>query len=239
MDLSYWHKIPKIQVEPTLKQYYKQYLWKMTVYAPGGRLVQEPLSSDLATMLQYRRDSAKMYNHSGWWGLKNNQLVNANLELLDIIRRIKNDSTYNVKIRVEEPSIQFYASDESELKKIATVLKPFLVVTHIYGPADDQSKELLESGVIIRKSPVEYRYKVVCRDGRYPTGTKRQILNYLDGLGDTVKVLKGARKMLNNGFDHSWNVYFYTNDISILTFINLIAPTLVSNIHELVVLPNK
>ena len=38
---------------------------------------------------------------------------------------------------------------------------------------------------------------------------------------------------------HIWGVCFYTNDVDIVTFIRLIAPESILNIHKLVAMPDK
>ena len=239
MDLSYWSNIPNIRIGNTTKQFYGQYLWRLSLEVHAGRLIYEPKDSDLENLLIRRREVSKRYNQQGWWGMRRHNLEKVDLDLLEVMRHIKYDPSYQIKIRVEEPHLHIYSNSDQELKHIANRIKSKSAIVELTGPGDLDTQRLLEYGVIFRKKATDYKYKIVFRDGRYPTDTKKQILSYLDGLGDIVRVTKGVRKMLESQFSHSWGVYFYTNDTTILTFISLISPTIVSNIHELVVLPNK
>jgi hypothetical protein len=142
-------------------------------------------------------------------------------------------------LRVEEPRIQVYANTEEELiNLVLDHLQPFVKqIESIAGPANDSAAEILNSGAILRKKDTGYRYKVIFRDGRYTHEIKMSILNYLNGLDSgTVKIPQSAIDMLQKSTGFIWNLYLYTNDPSITTFLNLISPGLVLNCHELVVL---
>lgn len=215
--------------QTTTKQYYKKYLWRLEIYAEGGRLLDYHIYN-LAEALDHRLAVTKYWHYHRSIG---NTLQNANLELLGIVRDIKLEFTGRIRTRIEEPNIQFYAEDEETLKAIAERLEPKSCIVSITSPTPG-TETLLTSGAIIARTPVEYRYKVIFRDGRYSTEIKQQILSYLNGLGDAVKLSQGCRAMLDKAFPSMWNVFVYTNDPAITTFLSLIHPNIISNIHELV-----
>ena len=237
MDTSFWIQCnPKITVEHTTKKYFGRYLYKIVVYAPAGRLIdnKEPLDRALA----HRKEVTKHINYGGYWGHRTNKdLDKANLPLLEVLRDIRKNVD-NIKLRVEEPRIQVYAVSENELKDlISSHFKLF--TSHIEsfaGPADAEAEKFLNSGAIIRKTNNGYSHKVILRDGRYSNDIKESISQYLNGLGeDLVGIPSSARVMLAKSSGYIWNAYFYTTDPSIITFLNLIHPGLVLNCHELVV----
>lgn len=238
MDLSYWNKLNRnIQFQDTVKLYFGKYLYRMVIHARGGRLINSS-ESDLKLALSKRLAMEKIYNRSGWWGMKPEQLNDVNLSLLESVRIIKLKIP-NIKIRIEEPGIQFYADSEDVLKQIADMLENTSCITHLNSPVTN-TEQLLFADVILRKKPADYSYKVILKDGKYSSDTKQQILNYLDNLGDMVKVSKSNRNMLGNTIHpHIWGVWFYTNDADIITFIRLIAPDSILNIHKLVSVPDK
>ena len=238
MDLSYWNKLkPDIQYQDTVKLYFNRYLYRLVIHADGGRLVNSS-DDNLELALVTRMSVEKMYNKSGWWGVRSNQLSNVNVKLLESVRLIKNKIP-DIKIRVEEPSIQFYADSEDTLKKIAESLHNTGCITHINSPAAN-TEQLLLSNAILKKSATDYSCKVILKDGKYSNEIKQQILNYLDNLGAVVKISKSNRYMLGNTIHpHIWGVWFYTNDVDIVTFIRLIAPDSILNIHSLVAMPDK
>lgn len=237
MDTSFWIQCnPKITVEHTTKKYFGRYLYKIVVYAPAGRLIdnKDPLDQALA----HRKDVTKHINYGGYWGHRaNKDLDRANLPLLEVLRDLRKNAD-NIKLRVEEPRIQIYAKTESELKDlISSHFQPFTTnIESFAGPADVDAEIFLNSGAIIRKTNNGYSHKVILRDGRYTNDIKSSISQYLNGLGeDLVGVPASCQDMLVKSSGYIWNAYFYTNDPSVIMFLNLMHPGLVLNCHELVV----
>jgi len=150
------------------------------------------------------------------------------------VQQIKVNFGDKIRMRTEEPHIQFYAEDEAMLKSIASMLENTACIESINSPKNAEAERLLMSGVIIRRGPIDYKYKVIFRDGRYTSTIKQQVLSYLDNLGDEIKLSKTSRDMLTKTYASMWGVFFYTNDPKLVTFINLIDPKLISNIHLIV-----
>jgi len=210
------------------------------MYCPAGRLVNS--KGDMVAALDHRKSVYKHINQSGWWGARQNRDIdNANISLLEVLRTIRRGST-GIKLRVEEPRIQIYATTEEELiELIITHLQPYTShIESISGPANAECAEILNSGAILRKKDIGYTHKIILRDGRYTTELKENILSYLTSIGpETLSISTGLIDTLSKSNPFLWNAYFYTNDPSVTTFLNLISPGLVLNIHELVVVPHK
>jgi len=241
MDTSFWIQCnPKLTVEHTTKKYFGKYLYKLVVYCPAGRLIDSKGAMDKA--LEHRKMVSKQINYGGYWGQRNNKdLDQADVAFLDTMRTIRQDSA-GIKLRVEEPRIQIYAATEQELINLTnTRFVPFKnYIESFAGPGDAKAEAVLNSGAIIRKVDIGYRYKVILRDGRYDQEVKQQLLQYLNNLGtDNVRVSKTGLDMLAKPTSYVWNLYLYVNDLSITTFINLISPGIVSNSHELVIASHK
>jgi hypothetical protein len=238
MDTSFWIRCnPNLTVEHTTKKYFGKFLYKIIVYCPAGRLVDAKGPMDDA--LTHRREVTKHINQSGWWGVRHHKdLDHANIDLLNTLRLIRKTAS-GIKLRVEEPRIQIYAATEDELVNLVLDhLQPFVRnIESIAGPANDTAADVLNSGAIIRKKDTGFRYKIILRDGRYSNETKMSILNYLSNLdAGTVKVPLSGLETLQKTTAFMWNLYLYTNDSSIATFLNLISPGIVLNCHELIVL---
>lgn len=241
MDISFWTQSnPKIKVDHTTKKYFGKYLYKLVIYAPGGRLIDT--KGDIPTAFEHRKNLNR-YVNAGYWGYRNNkELDNADLKFLDKLRDIKRNRVYDVKLRIEEPRIQIYADNEATLANLVKneFGKYLNYLELISAPADAEAESILNSGAIIRKTDVGYKHKVILRDGKYNHDVKTNILTYLNNCGaEVVGIPASCREMLYKHSSFIWNCYFYTNDLSILTFINLISPGLVSNHHELVILEHK
>lgn len=235
MDTSYWkNKNYQIQFEETTKQFFGKYLYRLRLEVYGGRIMQE--SKDYAKAVEDRKHF-RQFNPGGYWGRAGlREIDKIDIGLLHSICSLKN-SNPNLKTRIEEPEIQFYAETENELKTLVDQLDAVYkhIILAVSGPGDN-TKELLESGVIIRKKEFGYKYKIVLRDGRCNITTKRQILNYIEGLGlEEAKVSNGVKSMLLSQYDGFWNIWFYANDEQVATFLELIHPGAVLNIHPVVV----
>lgn len=243
MDTSFWIQCnPKTTVEHTTKKYFGQFLYKLVVYCPAGRLIDG--KSNMSDELAHRRLISKNVNYGGWWGNRlNKDLDNADVDFLNVMREIRLDRGLGLKLRVEEPMIQIYAKSDADLQNLVNAHfsnNQRQYVRSIFGPKDAEAEHVLNSGAIIRREENGYRYKVILKDGRYSPAIKHSLLNYLDNQGpEQVQLSKTAREMLNKTTSFVWNLYFYSNDVNVITFLNLISPGIVSNYHELVVLDNK
>lgn len=245
MDTGFWiNYSPRIKVDHTLKKYFGKYLYKLVVYAPAGRLIDA--KGSLEDALTSRESATKHINYGGFWGYSarlDRELKEADIEFISKLRDIRLDRSLGLKIRVEEPRLQIYAATETQLQDL--VSKHFdrthrKYVESISGPADESAEQILNSGAIIRKTDVGYRYKVILRDGKYDTQVKQSVLQYLTNLGpEQVCISKGNFDMLQKSSGYIWNTTFLINDPDILSFVHIICPGMVANIHELVVLPHK
>ena len=242
MDTSFWLQYsPKITVEHTVKKYFGKYLYKLVLYAPAGRLIDS--KGSMTDALEHRKTVHKNINHAGWWGHRyQKDLDNADTELLDRLRDIRHDRSLGLKLRVEEPRVQIYATTEQQLQTLTSTYfaKWGMYIEGVSGPEDANAEAVLNTGAIIRKNDTGYRYKIILKDGRYELDTKQQILNYLLNLGpDEIKMSNTVIHMLSKNTNYIWNLYFYANDPRITSFLELISPGIVSNTHELIVMPHK
>jgi len=243
MDTSFWIQCnPNLTIEHTTKKYFGKFLYKLVVYCPAGRLIDS--KGPMSDALIHRRNIAKNVNYGGWWGRKiNKDLDHADVEFLNMLRDIRHDRSSGLKLRVEEPLIQIYADSNQSLQNFINThfsAEQKKYVQSVSGPKDDNAADILNSGAIIRREHNGYRYKILLKDGRYTPAVKHSLLQYLDNQGpEQVQLSRVSREMLSKTTSFVWNFYFYCNDTSIITFLNLISPGIVSNCHELVVLENK
>lgn len=244
MDLSFWSKLaPGIVFETTRKQFYNRFCYKLVVKAYCARIVQE--KGSIGDELEHRRKlrDSRRYNYGGSWMSRfSDQVDDANVEQLETLRSIKNGYGSRIKMRIEEPWVQIYTEDIQTLQDIAKRFPEYLHerFLSISYPESPESKKLLEEGkIIVRPSnKIEYKYKVMLRDGTYPSDTKRAVWNYITNLGRDAKMSTATSSMLLNGHNFIWGAFLYVNDPSVLTMLSLISPTMVGKIHELVDVSN-
>ena len=241
MDISAWTRYnPKIVQEHTTKKFYGRYLYRLVVFCPAGRAIDS--KRDIKSEIAHRTELSK--NIKGWWGERMaRNLNNANPEFLERMRVLRHQKGPEIKMRIEEPQLQIYADSENQLENIIKTYfdqGDYRYIKSISGPKDITEESILNTGAIIRKKNVGYNYKVILKDAKYSQELKNGLLQYLSNLGtDTVKIPNSFSHMLQTTSIYIWNAYFYTNDPSIVTFINLMYPGLVSNIHEIVIVPAK
>jgi hypothetical protein len=209
----------------------------MVINCPGGRLIYHK-DADLTTALAHRISYARSRNWGGSWMNNSDQLSDTNVYQVANLREIVNDFRDTVKIRIEEPHLQIYAEDEDTMKEIAArILSEFQSsIQLIQIPFSDEHIALLKEGKILTKSSskIDYRYKIMLRDGNYGAETKQQVLNYINNLDKTdIKVSQGTLHNLSTTHGFLWGSFLYVNDTKILTFLNMICPGIVLNIHEL------
>jgi len=237
MDISFWNQWnPDIKITHTQKKFYGKYLYKIVLHVPGGRLTQ--FKGSMKKLLADRINYEKFYNSSLFE--KISDLENVKIELLETIRSIKNNHSDSIHIRVEEPHVQIYGSDILELEElICNNLFSFNkdIVLSLTHPKDKKSEDVLNSGAILKKEPNGYKYKVILRDGMYGKEVKEQLLNYFISLGnEQIKITAGMKRNLKSNSGYIWNVFYYTNDPNINHFVSLIAPGIIANCHEMVIL---
>jgi hypothetical protein len=240
MDLSFWSKLkPGIIYEPTRKQFYNRFCYKLVMQAHCGRIIND--KGSISDELQHRRNlrDRRRYNYGGSWMARHVDNVDAADERqLEILRSIRNGYDNRIKMRVEEPWVQIYSEDVQTLEDIANrfpqdLHSNFISISY---PESDEQKKLLESGKILVKSTnkIGYKYKVFLRDGNYSSEIKQSVHDYLIALGSEVKVSGGTRAMLKNGHNFIWGCFLYVNDPAVMTMVSLISPGMVGKIHELV-----
>lgn len=241
MDTSFWIQYnPNIIVDHPTKKYFGRYLYRLTILAYGGRLIDS--KGSISADKQRRVDLTTGIHSHSWFSYRNRNIEQADVDLLIQLRELKHDrKELGILVRIEEPHIQIYTDSNEKLQEV--VKKYFAGFEHyvisVSGPENLEAEQALNSGAIIRKKDNGYRYKVILRDGRYTFDLKSTVLNYLSNLGDAVQIPTSTVMMLRKESGYIWNCYFFTNDINITSFITLISPGLVSNYHELVTRPDK
>ena len=240
MDTSFWKNLsPAIKIESSVKQFYKQYYYKLDIYAPGCKSIRY---DDVELNLHHRREGLRAYNYSGSWYDKKlaKHLKEADIGFLFGLKDIYYEYP-DVKIRCEEPRMSVYATDETMIQSVARSIDPDhrSNIISITGPENEELKEILKSNTILVKKPPKYRYRVWFREKQFDEDTRQQVYNYLQSLGDLVQMTEHTRDSLSKPHNWIWGCYFYTNDKGVATFVTLLHPDLVREVSELVCVNNK
>ena len=241
MDLLYWKKrSSKTEVLHASQMFYKSFLYKMTVYAPGCR---STAYANIRESLSWRLKGTELgYNYAGSWLNKTmlGYLQEADIDQLELISSIRLNSVhYDIKVRVEEPHVDIYAHTEETLKEIAERFENTNCIKSVSGPENDQARALLVDNKILRKRKPKWRYKVLFKDKKYSTENRSAVWNYLDGLNEEIQIPRATKHQLNKHHEWIWGCYFYTNDARIVSMIKLIDPDIVKEVSEMVQIGGK
>lgn len=208
-------------------------MYRLDVHAPGANALR--FSDNIDEQIRKRNERVRHYNVGSWRPLSRTEVTPAQVDLLKQIKLGWDSLPDNkhLKMRIEEPNIQFYFQKESEIHPVVK----FLLkgnnnhIVHLMRPESPDAEKLLLEGYVLRKKSVEWRYRMIIRDGRYSEETKQQFANYLSHLGDQVKVPENLSKQLDKG-GWIWSGYVYLQDPALASMITLIDPNLVSKIEE-------
>lgn len=219
-----------------------KFVHRLAVRAIGCSILRYQQDVDNAVI--FRNENCKNYNWGGSWRRK--PVSSDDVTLLKMIKqqldyeestvRLKDHEDF--KIRIEEPDVQFYATNIQTLKAIADSLryKDNSHFVSVMTPANQDHENILLEGYTLRKTKINWLYRVIFRDGKYSLETKGQIKSYLNNLGSQIKVPKNLMEQLSKG-TWIWGGYIYTNDKSLATMLSLIDGRLISKIEEFKVVP--
>lgn len=239
MDSLCWTNIKtNIVIKPTTKKYFGRYLYKANIFAPCCRLIERNrYGKSIADGIQRRIATFRNDRFSGnWYLLKLEQLEKADAPTLEYIKQIKEQYKDLISLRLEEPYITIYFNDRLLMEKILSGLPDPERIRYICEPKNAESLAVLERGEIIVKKSNGYQYKVSLKEHRKNNKESlQQVWEYLNNLEDLVKMTSSCQHNLTS--DGVWfsSCYFYTNDLQVCTFVNLIAPNIISEISKLTV----
>lgn len=240
MDILFWKNQSKdIEIGYTSKQFYKQYLYKLEIYAPGCKSIHETNVWDSITMRKSANHGVQ-YNYGGsWWSEKISKiLAESDPNFLNIMKDIK-EKYPSVKFRTEEPSIQIYADNTQVLQDIALEIPTVYrhCITKFVCPSSDEARDILLSNKVLVKKQPKYQYKVIFSETKFDMQVRQYIFNYLSDLGDVVRMPVNTERQLTKKGDYLWGCYFYTNDRGIAECVRLMAPDIIREISEMVYIP--
>ena len=240
MDTSFWKNLsPDIKVQSSVKQFYKQYFYKLDIYAPGCKSIR---CDNLAHDIGKRQDWVRDYRRQGSWYNKqlHKYLKEADIGFLTSLKSLYYEYP-DIKIRCEEPKISVYATDELMLQSVARSIDPDHCdkIISITGPENEVLKKILQPNTILVKRPPKYRYRVWFKEKQFDEEPRQQVLKYLENLGDLVRMTDHTKESLSKPHNWIWGCYFYTNDKGVAAFVSLMHPDLIREVSELVCMNNK
>lgn len=254
MALSSFVKQHNIKSEATKKTYYKEYVFKVVLNAPMGRILHDcKKKGSVKDAIEFRRklydkslqvviNQAAMLNSMSrlryqinHWQDQIDKLDNIDQDyferLLSIVRNIP-----NIRFSTSGWSITLFFKTEAGIEDAIALLKEsdYKKIDAIFYP-DTGTLDLLQEGKIISNTQPEFKYRISIRSGRYSLETRRAISEVFANHADDVKIPKRlANFLVKEGTFFCYNCYFYCNSTDILFLINLIDPKFVGTTNEIV-----
>ena len=240
MDILFWKSLSSnVKVQSSIKQFYKQYFYKLEIYAPGCKSIR---CNNIAADVSKRHEWVRDYKRQGSWYNKQlfKYLKEADIGFLTSLRDLYYEYP-DIKIRTEEPKISIYATDEIMLQSVARSIDPDHKdkIVSITGPDSDELKKILQPNIILVKKPPKFQYRIWFKEKQFSEESRQQVLTYLENLGDLVRMTDHTRESLSKPHNWIWGCYFYTNDQGVATFVSLMHPDLIREVSEFIYLDNK
>ena len=213
------------------KSFWGKYTHRLEISTLHARLLRG------TTGLQQEHLIRQQVSRNNYVGGPTGRLVHNIEPYYQLITELKAKFKYNVEYR----TIRVFGNSDADMQEAINIFKRYeqhlgdmkFKAVSVPGP---ELLKVLASGkraeIVARKT--EYTHKVTLRDRKIGTAAKHQILNYLDGLGDTVSVSRSVRRNLASNNVWSVSVWFRTKDPSILAFLELISPGIVSKTVEVI-----
>jgi len=232
MATSDWTKLnPKVKLKQTKKKMFGRFYYTVKYFCPGGRILLDD-DCNIEDEIAHRRDWDRSYNYGGSWRAAKERISDIRAAQLEDFRVVKLKYGNLTRMRIEEPHVTFYGETEETLLDMANDLIAWQDRVHTVSLTTAKEKELLDRNCIIAKVDLGYKYKIVLRDGNFKN--KQALKDYLEKLGDQVKISEGVWGNLDKPYPFLWGAWMYVNDPDISVMLNMIEAGIVSNIHEVV-----
>ena len=201
MDISFWTNLnPKLEVTSTRQAYFGEFFARAKYYCPGGAYLREIHSNtwgDPNEFIQFRQNSHRNYRRAGSWAPGREEIQSIEGKQLELIRLSLASESFPVKFRVEEPFLTLYTRNEDDLKALVKKIEWGSRLCDIEVPDNVKVLQDLQNNVIFRKRDIGYKYKIIVRDRHSRDNLSASFINYLDNLGEMVKISRTVRKTLS------------------------------------------
>jgi hypothetical protein len=249
------YEIPQV---PGSQARFEKYFFKLLVSVPGASIVRELNTSSerilrrhdtLGAYIQLRKqEQLEWYQRVMSWRNQDDPWCNRqitifqNLDpqlLLDMHALIQQKLCEKVRIDGSNHEIAFYFEDQDQLtaflEKFPSRHEQLLIrVENSLMVAGDLQ---INQRVVKRRKTLPY--KVFIRDQTRVRDSHRAFLKYLESLGSVVEIPTKMKKDFSSTDPQNYyhNLYFYTSDLSMVSFAELISPGIIGRVQEIIEAP--
>lgn len=242
---SQWNKfVLSENILDTTKMFFEKYHYRAEMNVSGASHIRTAISryqsySKFKSHIDIIKESAQSryrdQNVGSWYKKTLQHQIDMNAFQLWEIAKACEQHKGNIRTRAEKGKFAIYTETEVQLIDIIMSAKKYIVphLTTIHRPANDKAKLRLEDKVIFVNKP-KHNFKVLVKEHSCPNDTKKQILAYLNNFNNDVTLPFSLERSLKDE-KHNWmrGHYYYVNDLSMLTFLQMISPKFVNKIFKL------
>jgi hypothetical protein len=249
------HKIPEI---PGSQARFEKYFFKLLVSVPGASIVRE-INTSLDRIMR-RHDTLDAYiqerkqEQLAWYQrvmswrtpsdpwCKHQISIFQNLDselILSMHALVRKKLSKKVRIDGSNHEIAFYFEDRSQLdvflREFPSKYEKLLIRVENSLMA---TQELKVNQRVVKKRKT-LPYKIFVRDQTRVQDSHRSFLQYLESLGPVVEIPRKMKKDFSSTDPQNYyhNLYFYTSDLSVVSFAELISPGIIGRVQEIVEIP--
>lgn len=231
MDTLFWKQCcPDISLAFTTHLSYGQYAYRLVLKVHGSTMLRH--HDDFNTQMDGRH---RQVNYGGSWRTWR-QPSRQDICVLENLRSYRSDLPDGVRVRIEEPYIQFYASDEQKLKTLVQTIfvqvPASAYLESITAPKCQKDLELLTEGFVLCRKK-DYAFRMHIRDGRYHKTVRDQLLTLLDAQQEQVRMPPRTRDhLVSDRSDYLWGCYFWCQDDSLRLLVDMMWPRTIRHIDK-------
>lgn len=243
---------------PGKQVFYSEFYLKLKIQVPGAGFVKDFLKNQDAVLRKYQSfenfvtkritEQIQWYQKVNTWNVAGSprwsekqiqQLKKVDTDFLNaIVLLVQTDCVKKTRMDGYNHDINFYFTTLAELENFLSKL-PIQYQDKIVFLENSLNSKVRPNQKLVKKRTTP-RYKVHLRDQGKVTDAHRQLLKYLESLGETVVLpSKICREFAaDSPHNYYYNVYFYTDNLEILSFMELIVPGIVGRTLEIIETPD-
>lgn len=233
-----WSKInTRLKFAFTKKKFFNQCYYRINYNLPGARLItyyhddqdwnafQQKVGNYNMNSYRNRRQSYISFNFADI-----NQIVT-------FAKVYKQDhKPHTVRFRIESDILSIYSDSEECLYNLATneLAAWGSSLLSFSMPENENVQALLDQGYVVVSKPQTHAFKIKLRETFGHNVERKQLANYLQGLGNDVKVTTYILEHLKREHKYFPAGYIYVNDLRLVDMLRLVSPNLVGSVQHLV-----
>lgn len=233
-----WSKVnTRLKFSFTKKKFFNQCYYRLNYILPGARLItyyREELGWDA---FQQRVD---YWNVNSIYARRHSLMRYSKADagqLLAFAKIYNSDhKPHKVRFRIEADCLSIYSDSEECLYNFATkeLANWTSYAVSFSMPENENVQALLDQGFVVVNKPQTHAYKIKLRETFGRNLERKQLGNYLQGLGDDVKVTKYILEHLLREHKYFPAGYIYVNDLRIVDMLRLVSPNLIGSVQHLI-----